>query len=192
MLVTRRGFLRVSAASAVTAGVAISGCGFDLFPIEDHTTALRKNLREATRTTTICPYCGCGCGFVVHASEGKVINIEGDSDHPINEGTACSKGSSLYQMANNKNRLQKVLYRAPGASAWQETTWEWAIARIAEKIKATRDATFEATNANGRLVNRTTAIASLGSAALDNEECWLYQKLLRALGLVYIEHQARN
>lgn len=189
MVITRRGFLKVT---AVAAGVAVTGMGFGLGPVEAHTAQLRKNLREATRTTTICPYCAVGCGFVVHASGGKVINIEGNSEHPINEGTACSKGSSLYQMANNENRLKKVLYRAPGASDWQEKSWEWAVKRIAEKIKATRDATFETTNANGKVVNRTLGIGSLGSAALDNEECWLYQKFLRALGLVYIEHQARN
>jgi formate dehydrogenase major subunit len=189
MLFTRRGFLKVSAA---TAGVAIAGMGFFLGPVEAHAVQLRKNLREATRTTTICPYCAVGCGFVVHSSGGKVINIEGNSEHPINEGTACPKGASLYQMANNRNRLRKVLYRAPGASDWEEKSWEWVVARIAEKIKATRDATFETVNAGGKTVNRTLGVGSLGSAALDNEECWLYQKFLRALGLVYIEHQARN
>lgn len=189
MLISRRGFLKLT---AVTAGVAVTGMGFALSPVEAHAVKLRKNLREATRTTTICPYCGVGCGFVVHSSGGRVINIEGNSEHPINEGTACSKGSALYQMANNKNRLSKVLYRAPGAGKWQEKSWEWAIKRIAQKIKETRDATFETTNANGKVVNRTLGIGSLGSAALDNEECWLYQKFLRALGLVYVEHQARN
>lgn len=189
MLLTRRGFLKVSAA---TAGVAIVGMGFALGPVEAHAKALRKDLREATRTTTICPFCAVGCGFVVHASGGKVINIEGDADHPINDGTACSKGSSLYQMANNENRLTKVLHRAAGATEWTEMSWGDAIAAIAQRIKQTRDATFETTNANGKTVNRTLGIGSLGSAAMDNEECWLYQKFLRALGLVYIEHQARN
>jgi formate dehydrogenase major subunit len=172
--------------------VAIVGMGFPLGPVKAHAVELRKNLQEATRTTSICPYCGVGCGFVVDSSGGAVINIEGDPDHPINQGTACSKGSSLYQMANNENRLTKVLYRAPGAEDWSEIGWADAIAAIAQKIKDTRDATFETTNANGKTVNRTLGIGSLGSAALDNEECWLYQKFLRALGLVYIEHQARN
>ena len=189
MLITRRGFLKVS---AVTAGVAVTGMGFAVGPIQAHAAELRKNLQEATRTTTICPYCAVGCGFVVHAAGGQVINIEGDADHPINQGTACSKGSSLYQMVNNENRLTKVLHRAPGATDWTEMSWSEAVSRIAAKIKATRDATFETTNAGGRTVNRTLAIGSLGSAALDNEECWLYQKFLRALGLVYIDHQARN
>ncbi len=189
MLLTRREFLKTS---AVTAGVAITGMGFALYPVEAHAAELRKNLEEATQTWTICPYCAVGCGFVVHSSGGKVINIEGDSEHPINQGTACSKGSSLYQMANNENRLTTVRYRAAGATEWQELTWEEAIPMIAERIKTARDATFETTNAEGNTVNRTTGIGSLGSAALDNEECWLYQKFLRALGLVYIEHQARN
>ncbi len=191
MLVTRREFLKTS---AFTAGVAITGMGFALGPVEAHAEQLRKNIEGATRTTTICPYCGVGCGFVVHASGGKVINIEGDADHPINEGTACSKGSALYQMAggNNVNRLTKVRYRAAGATEWEEKSWEWVIGQIAAKIKATRDETFTETNEAGKTVNRTLGIGSLGSAAMDNEECWLYQKFLRALGLVYVEHQARN
>ena len=191
MLVTRRDFLKTS---AVTAGVAVAGMGFVLTPVKAHAVELRKNLQEATQTTTICPFCGCGCGFVVHASGGEVINIEGDTEHPINDGTACSKGSSLFQMAmgNNPNRLNTVLHRAANATEWTEMSLADAIPMIAARIKATRDATFETTNANGAEVNRTLGIGSLGSAALDNEECWLYQKFLRALGLVYIEHQARN
>ena len=189
MLVTRREFLKTS---AFTAGVAITGMGFGLNPVKAHAVELRKNLAEATRTTTICPYCAVGCGFVVDSADGTVINIEGDSEHPINQGTACSKGSSLYQMANNPNRLDKVMYRAPYATEWQEMSWADAVSRIARRIKDTRDATFETVNDAGNTVNRTLGIGSLGSAAMDNEECWLYQKFLRALGLVYIEHQARN
>ena len=191
MLVTRRDFLKTS---AVTAGVAVAGMGFALTPVKAHAVELRKNLQEATQTTTICPFCGCGCGFVVHASGGEVINIEGDAEHPINDGTACSKGSSLFQMAmgNNPNRLNTVLHRAANATEWTEMSLADAIPMIAARIKATRDATFETTNANDAVVNRTLGIGSLGSAAMDNEECWLYQKFLRALGLVYIEHQARN
>jgi formate dehydrogenase major subunit len=189
MLVTRREFLRTS---AVTTGVALVGMGFALHPVRAYAVDLRKNLEEATRTTTICPFCGVGCGFVVDSLDGRVINIEGDSDHPINDGTACSKGSSLFQMANNENRLTTVRYRAGGATEWEEISWADAISMIAQRIKATRDDTFETTNAAGNEVNRTLGIGSLGSAAMDNEECWLYQKLLRALGLVYIEHQARN
>lgn len=191
MLLTRREFLKTS---AVTAGVAVAGMGFVLTPVHAHAAELRKNLQEATRTTTICPYCAVGCGLEVHSANGAVINIEGDSEHPINEGTACSKGSALFQMAggNNDARLTTVRYRAAGATEWEEIGWDDAISMIAQRIKETRDASFTETNEAERTVNRTLAIGSLGSAALDNEECWLYQKFLRALGLVYIEHQARN
>jgi len=121
------------------------------------------------------------------------VNTEGDPDHPINEGSLCPKGGSLAQLSYdaNKNRLTKPLYRAPYAKEWKEVSWEWALDKIANNIKTTRDASFMAKNEKGQAVNRTDAIASVGSAAMDNEECYIYQKFLRALGLVYIEHQAR-
>jgi formate dehydrogenase major subunit len=132
------------------------------------------------------------CGIIVHTVNGKVVNTEGDPDHPINEGTLCPKGMSVYQIShNNPNRLTKPLYREPYGSEWKEVTWDFALDKIAQRIKETRDSTFETTNKDGKTVNRTLAIASLGSAAMDNEECYLYQKLLRSLGLIYIEHQAR-
>jgi len=144
----------------------------------------------STPTTTVCPFCGVGCGQVVSTRRGQVVNIEGDPGHPISEGTLCSKGASAIQVVNNPRRLQKVLYRAPGGTAWEEKTWDWALERIAARVKATRDSTFQ-TSTKGRVVNRTEAIACLGGSALDNEEAYLLVKLMRALGLVYVEHQAR-
>lgn len=185
MDISRRDFLKFSggavAASAVTAGVAS--------PAE----AGRRRLQTegATETLTICPYCAVGCGMVVHTKDGKVVNIEGDADHPINEGTLCSKGAALYQWVNNPTRLTKPRYRAPGSAEWKDVEWDWALDEIAKRIKDTRDKTFVEKNAKGQTVNRTDGIASVGSAALDNEECYLLQKWLRSLGLVYIEHQAR-
>ena len=149
---------------------------------------LKKQIGEVT---TICPYDASGCGFVVAAENGNLLNIEGDPDHPINRGAACSKGASLSQIHNNDRRLSNVLYRAPGGTQWEEKSWDWALDKIASNIKATRDESFITTNAKGNLVNRTEAIASVGGAAHDNEECYLLVKMLRALGLVYIEHQAR-
>jgi formate dehydrogenase major subunit len=156
---------------------------------------LRKPIGE---TPTICPFCGVGCGLIVaaDASGKRVVNVEGDPDHPINEGSLCSKGMSLAQLNTvdgevNHRRLQKVKYRAPGDSRWQEKDWEWALEEITKRIKATRDQYFIATDGDGRTVNRLEAIASLGGAALDSEECSLIVKAMRALGLVYIEHQAR-
>ena len=122
---------------------------------------------------------------------GKVVSVEGDPDHPINEGALCSKGSALYQVANSDRRVSSVLYRAPGSAKWEVKEWDWAIGKIASNIKATRDASFMATDTQGRTVNRTEAIACLGGAALDNEECYAYSKFARTLGVVYLEHQAR-
>ena len=152
-----------------------------------------KDLAAARKTTSICPYCAVGCGLLVYTnrSSGQIIHIEGDPEHPINRGTLCAKGSGLYQMAVNPARMTKVLHRAPNSTEWEEKSWDWALERIAELVQQTRDASFETTNAQGQRVNRTTAMAHLGSAALDNEECWLLQAMMRSLGLVYIEHQAR-
>lgn len=154
------------------------------------------HVKWGTVSSTICPYCGCGCGLLVTVNDGEVVNIDGDPDHPVNRGALCSKGSSLYQLsrvsgATNPHRLVKPRYRAPGSSEWQEVEWADAISAIAAKVKATRDATFVATDGSGRTVNRTEGIACLGGAALDNEECYLLSKAMRALGLVYLEHQAR-
>ena len=191
-VITRRDFLKISGVAA--AGVTISQLGFDLTPAQLYAAELRTELRikGAKETPTICCYCSVGCGILVATdNKGKVINAEGDPDHPISEGTLCPKGGSTYQIAVNDSRLKKVRYRAPGSNKWKEVSWEWAFDKIAANIKKSRDKSFMAKNADGKVVNRTNGIASVGSAALDNEECWLYQKMLRSFGLVYIEHQAR-
>ncbi len=190
MKLGRRDFIKLSAtASAVT---AFGGLGFNFKPTEAKAQLLQINW--AKESTTICCYCSLGCGLIVHTSQegpGRIINTEGDPDHPINEGTLCAKGASVYQLAENDQRVTKVLYRAPRGTRWEEKSWDWALDRIAKKIKETRDKTFVETNAQGQVVNRCNGIASAGSAALDNEELWPYQAMLRALGLIYIEHQAR-
>lgn len=190
MQISRRKFMQLTGATA--AGLAVSRLGFDLKPIEAHAQMLKT--QYAKETTTICCYCAVGCGAIVHTSkrgDGRVINIEGDPDHVINRGSLCSKGASLRQLVENENRLTEPMYRAPYAKEFRPVSWDWALEQIAQRVKATRDTNFEAKNAQGQTVNRTTAIASVGSAALDNEECWTYQALMRSLGLVYIEHQAR-
>ncbi len=190
MKVTRRKFMQISGATA--AGLAVSGLGFDLSPVRSHAQMFKP--KYAKETTTICCYCAVGCGAIVHTNmkgDGRVINIEGDPDHVINRGSLCSKGAALFQLAETKNRLLRPMYRAPYAKKWKRVSWDWALTEIAKRVKKTRDATFTRKNAKGQVVNRTTDIASVGSAAIDNEECWTYQALMRALGLVYIEHQAR-
>ena len=170
--------------------LALSGL-FNIDEVKAQADALGLRIRYAKQVTTICPYCAVGCGEVVSVSNGKVINIEGDSDHPINEGALCSKGGALYQLVNNERRLSKVKYRAPGSNQWEEVSWDWALREIAKRIKKTRDDTFQVQDDQGRAVNRTEAIGWLGSAAIDNEECYLAVKLARALGIVFLEHQAR-
>ena len=190
MRVTRRKFIQISGAAA--AGLASSGLGFDLSQVRAHAQMLKT--KYAKETTTICPYCAVGCGAIVHTGkkgDGRVINIEGDPDHVINRGALCSKGAGLSGLVENENRLLEPMYRAPYTNEWKQVSWDWAIGEIARRVKKTRDADFTNKNDKGQIVNRTTAIASVGSAALDNEECWIYQTLMRALGLVYIEHQAR-
>jgi formate dehydrogenase major subunit len=185
MKITRRGFLKTTGATVAAGGIGLS---FD--KPEAHAAATK--IADATKTTTICPYCSVGCSIIVHTKDGKVVNTEGDPDSPINQGSLCSKGMSIYQLThNNPDRLTKPLYRAPKSTTWEEKSWDWMLERIAQNIKKTRDASFRATNDKGQTVNRTEAIASVGSAAMDNEECFIYQKFLRGLGLVYIEHQAR-
>ena len=184
MELSRRGFLKLSGG---TVGASIVGVG--LKPAQAYAAPLA--IQYAKETTTICPYCAVGCGLIVHTRGDEVINTEGDPDHPINRGTLCSKGAALYQLRDNEKRITEPLYRAKGSREWQKVTWDWSLDQIAKKIKATRDATFMEKNARGQVVNRTDALASVGSAALDNEECYLFQKLLRSWGLVYIEHQAR-
>ena len=187
MGVTRRDFLKVS---GVTMGVML--CPSFLKDAKAENYAWKLKMKEGEEKTTICPYCGCGCGLVVTASAGKVVNTEGDPDHPVNEGALCSKGNSLYQTANSDRRLDKVLWRPPYWSGdWIEIPWFMALIIMALKIKTTRDFNFTREDSEGRTVNRTEGIAALGGAALDNEECHLYTKLMRSLGIVYLEHQAR-
>jgi len=193
MELSRREFLKFGGAG-MGALVLFKGVGsIGRQGVASGAVPLKKRIGEKT---TICPYDATGCGFLVAAENGKVINIEGDPDHPINRGAACSKGASLAQLRTvdgklNPRRLTQVLYRKPGGTEWEPKSWDWAIDRIAQKIKATRDANWTTKDEDGYTVNRTEAIASVGGAALDNEECYLLVEMLRALGLVYVEHQAR-
>lgn len=186
MATTRREFLKASG----TTGAALTG----LFSMRATTARAEKSrlrIRYATQSTTICPYCGVGCGMIVSSRNGKVINIEGDPNHPINEGSLCSKGNTLYQVVENERRLKNVLYRAPGSDRWERKSWNWTLNKIAARMKATRDANWTERDEHGNLVNRTESIASIGSVFPNSEEAYLYSKFLRALGLVFIENEAR-
>jgi formate dehydrogenase major subunit len=188
MELTRRTFLKLS--GATTAGAILGGLGVNMLrPNEAYAQDLK--IKYAKETTTICPYCGVGCGLIVHAKDGKVVNTEGDPDHPINQGSLCSKGAAIAQIADNARRLTTVHYRAPHSDKWEEKSWDWALTQIAKRIKETRDKYWITKQKDGKVVNRIEAIAALGGAALDNEECFAYAKMARTLGIVYLEHQAR-
>jgi formate dehydrogenase major subunit len=189
MTVTRRDWLRV----AVGGGVGLALDGFlDLPSIRAANQKLK--LANVTEFTTSCNFCSCGCGMVAAVREGKLISMEGDYDHIVNRGSLCVKGISMFATHASPNRLAKPRYRAPGSDHWEEISWDDAIARVAQKIRKTRDATWIATEKVGDKdvpVNRTDAIGFLGGAQNTNEECYLFQKAARLLGMVYVEHQAR-
>ncbi len=154
---------------------------------------LRPRLEEADAVgTSICPFCAVGCAQLVYAKDGKPIHIEGDPRSPVNQGTLCPKGASTLGVLLSPERINKVLYRAPHAKDWQVKPLDWAMERIAQLTKRTRDETFVETLPDGKRVNHTLGIASLGGATLDNEENYLIKKLLGGgLGVVNIENQAR-
>ena len=187
MELSRRDFLKVSGTSLgglfLPAGFAAGALASEsLFP-------LHKPVGEAA---TICPYCSCGCGLLIATGpDGHIINTEGDPDNPTNRGALDPKSISVTSISQSERRLRKPLYRAPGSARFEEVEWEWIIAQVAQRVKQARDATFEKTNDKGVTVNRTQAIAFLGGAANNNEECYLASKLSRALGVVNLEHQAR-
>lgn len=180
----RRDFLKLSGFSVAAAGTL----AFKAKSSVAVTSDLR--IKRATEVKSICPYCSVGCGLIAHVENGKLVNLEGDVDHPISEGSLCPKGSSVYQFTHNDRRLLKALYRAPNSDKWETIDMNVALDKIAEKVKATRDASFIETQ-DGVTVNRTEAIANIGSACIDNEEAYLLTKLMRSLGVVYLEHHAR-
>ncbi len=200
--ISRREFLRRSAAGGFALG-GFLGLGIDLQTARAEVRRLK--IANAREVPSVCPYCAVGCGQIISVREGKIINIEGNPESPISRGTLCPKGAATYQLAVNPSRITKVWYRAPGASDWDKTkTLDWAMNRIAELTKKTRDETFRETRdkdlagkplrdakGNPKRVNHTLAIASLGGATMDNEWNYIQCKLMRALGVVWIENQAR-
>jgi formate dehydrogenase major subunit len=191
MDLTRRDFLKASSSGALagTALGTLTAVGASLAPAVAQAQQLR--IEHAKATPSVCPYCSVGCATLVHTVEGKIVNIEGDPRSPHNEGTLCPKGAAIYQLHVNPNRPTKVLHRAPGATEWEVWDLERAVSRVAELVKKTRDETFVERLENGKLVNNTTAIFSLGGATLDCEWNHAQQKLMRGLGVVAIENQAR-
>ncbi len=161
-------------------------------PFSKESLEKSPRIRGAKVVHSVCPYCAVGCGLNVYVKDGKVIDIEGNPDSPINHGTLCPKGSATFQYTVNSSRLTQVLYRAPYSTHWEVKTLDWAMEQIAQRVKKTRDETFVDYLPDGREVNHTLGIASLGGATLDVEENYVMKKLLTGgLGIVSIENQAR-
>jgi formate dehydrogenase major subunit len=177
-------------------------------------------LANVSEFTTSCNFCSCGCGMIAAVRDGKLLTMEGDYDHIVNRGSLCVKGISMFATHTSPNRLTTPRYRAPGSDHWEDISWDDAIARVAQKIRKTRDETWIATEkvdapelvvdltAGDRIesaprfvqqaggnkevpVNRTDAMGFMGGAQNTNEECYLFQKAARLLGMPYVEHQAR-
>lgn len=160
-------------------------------PFSRNTVDKAPRTRGATAVPSVCPYCAVGCGQLVYVKRGEIVDIEGNPESPISEGALCPKGANTFQLTVNPHRVKTVMYRAPYSDRWEERPLEWALDRVAERVKATRDASF-AEERDGMRVNHTRAIASLGGATMDIEENYLIKKLFGGgLGIVQIENQAR-
>jgi len=187
--INRRDLLKLTVGGGV--GLALGGL-VDLSTVRAAVQQLK--LANVSEFTTSCNFCSCGCGMIAAVRDGKLITMEGDYDHIVNRGSLCVKGISMFATHASPNRLAAPRYRAPGSDRWEEISWEGAVERIAQKIQKTRDATWIATETLGDTevpVNRTEAIAFMGGAQNTNEECYLFQKAARLLGLTFVEHQAR-
>lgn len=191
MATGRRSFLKLSS-GVVGTGLALGELGFDVKAVQ--AAAKNTRLKDAKEYTSVCTFCSCGCGLVGYVKEGKLVHLEGDSDHVINEGSLCSKGASLGAVPNSAERVKTPLYRAPGSDKWQEISWDEAVDKLARKIKKVRDETWIASEKDGDRevpVNRTDAISFLGGGQNTNEECYLMSKMGRVFGTPFVEHQAR-
>jgi len=187
--VSRRDLLKLTLGGG--AGLALGGL-LDVSEVRAATKDLK--LSEVSEFTTSCNFCSCGCGMIAAVRDGKLLTMEGDYDHIVNRGSLCVKGISMFATHTSPKRLTTPRYRAPGSDQWQDISWDDAIKRVAQKVRKVRDATWIATEKAGDKevpVNRTDAIGFLGGAQNTNEECYLFQKAARLLGMAYVEHQAR-
>jgi formate dehydrogenase major subunit len=196
---TRRQFLGVALGSGALTAAGLTGASVLGFSLEKAEAATRQlKISRAREVHSVCPYCAVGCGMIAYVlGDGSrntvptIVHIEGNPDSPVSAGTLCPKGATTMQLTVNKRRVLAPLYRAPGATNWQEISWDDMLDRMAHRIKETRDRTFVTHDSQGRTVNRQEGFATVGGAAFSNEEGYLMVKLFRALGTVYIEQQAR-
>ena len=187
MKFTRRELLKITGAGA--GAITLGSLGINYLVTESYAKDLK--IKGAKEVGSICPFCAVSCRFIAHVKGGKVVSTEGDPGYPISEGSLCAKGATMNSMVNSDHRVLKPMYRAPFSEKWEEKSWSWMIDRLASKIKETRDKTFITKNADGQVVNRVESLFHMGSSQMSNEEASIVVQVMRAMGLVYIDHQAR-
>jgi len=194
MQVTRRQFFKVCAAGVGSSSLAMLG----FMPTEALAEVRTFKLARATETRNTCPYCSVSCGILIYSQgdkaknvHGEVMHIEGDPDHPVNRGTLCPKGAGLLDFVHSASRLKYPEYRAPGSKEWKRISWDDAFTRIAKLMKEDRDKNFEAKNKDGATVNRWLSTGFLAASASSNEAGYLTHKVVRSLGMLAFDNQAR-
>lgn len=194
MHVTRRQFFKLSAASL--GGSSLAALGFSPGAALAEVRAFK--LTRTTETRNTCPYCSVACGIILYSlgdkamnAKAEVIHIEGDPDHPVSRGSLCPKGAGLLGFVHSATRITVPEYRAPGSNAWRQVSWDWALERIARLMKDDRDRQFVATNGAGQTVNRWPSVGFLAASAASNEAGYITHKILRSLGIITLDNQAR-
>jgi formate dehydrogenase major subunit len=194
MDMNRRQFFRVSGAGLMASSLVALGFSPTLALAE--TRAFK--LARATETRNTCPYCSVGCGIIMYSLGDKaknvtaeIIHIEGDPDHPVNRGTLCPKGAGLLDFVHSSNRLKYPEIREPGSTEWKRVSWDIAMSRLAKMMKEDRDANFLANNADGKVVNRWTSTGMLAASASSNETGYITHKVMRSMGMLVFDNQAR-
>jgi len=194
MTVTRRQLFRYS--GAALGASTLTALGFS--PTEALAEVRAFKLERTTETRNTCPYCAVGCGIIMYGlgdksknAKSSIIHIEGDADHPVNRGTLCPKGAALLDFIKAPTRLAYPEYRAPGSNEWKRVSWDWAMDRIAKLVKEDRDKNFISKNKDGATVNRLTTTGFLAASATSNETAFLTYKVVRSLGIVGFDNQAR-
>jgi formate dehydrogenase major subunit len=196
MTLTRRGFIKLTGAGLAASSVGALGVGYTSDALA---AAVRPfKLAAATETRNTCTYCSVACGILIYSmgdraknARSNIIHIEGDPDHPVNRGTLCPKGSALLDIVHAPTRLKAPKYRAPGSNEFKEVSWDFALDRIARLMKDDRDKNFVAKNKSGATVNRWTSTGMLAASASSSETAYATWKVVRSLGMVVFDNQAR-
>ncbi|PNS09495.1 Molybdopterin oxidoreductase Fe4S4 domain [Lysobacter silvestris] len=190
----RRQFLKVTGTTMVGSSLALMGFAPGVALAE----VRQFKLARAIETRNTCTYCSVACGILMYSlgdgaknAERNIYHIEGDPDHPVNRGTLCPKGAGLVDIIHSKSRLLHPEYRAPGSDKWVRMSWDDAMDRIAKLMKADRDANFVAKNDAGQTVNRWLTTGMLAASASSSETAVVTHKVVRSMGMLVFDNQAR-